>query len=561
MKTKALVLFGIVLGYLLTAGPLLRAEDSVATLVGNLKSTDDLVRLRAIDALGARRQKAAEAVAPLMELLKSKSAKVRAHAAWSLGEIGSPAKTVVAALTELFKDPNEAVRRQAVNAVINIQPGPQVAVPLCVKLLEDSDAGVRIRIMNAIADAGPPAVPGMIDALKNDKAAYWACLVLREMGPVAKDAVPALIDRLQDKDPAIRREAILALAAMEREATSAAGSVAAALDDEHTRVAATYALGRIGQIPADADGRIRANSKSDDKVLSTASLWALARVHPEDKELRREATEQLIARLKEKDSLVRVAAAHALVALPPAPEITMPIWEKAFQDADETTIRHALGAFVTLGAPAVPRLVNALKYEQVRGHVIYALGEIGPAAAPATPALAKLINDQDDRIAHEAVIALAKIGPGAEDAVPELVKVLAASDESGIPAAAYALGRIGPHAVAAVPALRGLLKGHDALSAQASAWALTQIRPGSAEIAAEVVPVLIQALSFALPFARRGAAEALGELGPLAQSARQALQKAATSDEDPSVREAAANALKPISGTGLNSKSGVRHRQ
>jgi HEAT repeat protein len=561
MKTQTLVLFGIVLGYLLIAGPLLRAEDSVATLVGNLKSTDESVRLRAIDELGARKQKAAEAVSPLTGLLKSKSANVRAHAAWSLGEIGTPAKAAVAALTELFKDPDQAVRRQAVNAVINIWPGPQIAVPLYVKLLEHSDPGVRIRIMNAIADAGPPAVPGLIDALKNERAAYWACLVLREMGPVAKDAVPALIDKLRDKNPAIRREAILALAAMEREATSAVGPVAAALDDEHTRAAATYALGRIGQIPADAEGRIRANAKSDDKVLSTASLWALARMHPEDKELRREVTEQLIARLKDKDSLVRVAAAHALTALPPAPEITGPIWEKAIQDADETTIRHALGAFVTLGAPAVPRLVNALKHEKVRGHVIYALGEIGPAAAPATPSLTKLVNDDDDRIAHEAVIALAKIGPGAKEAVPELVKVLAASDESAIPAAAYALGSIGPDAAAAIPALRGLLKGNDVLSAQASAWALTQIQPGSAEIAAEVVPVLIQVLSSALPFARRGAAEALGELGPLAQSARAALQKAATSDEDLSVRVAAANALKPISGTGVSSKSGVRRRR
>ena len=65
--------------------------------------------------------------------------------------------------------------------------------------------------------------------------------------------------------------------------------IAATLGDEHARAAATYALGRIGHIPADAEAAIRTNSKSDDKVLSTTSLWALARVHPEDKSLRREA--------------------------------------------------------------------------------------------------------------------------------------------------------------------------------------------------------------------------------------------------------------------------------
>ena len=167
--------------------------------------------------MGAHGEKAAEAVGPLTELLKDNSAKVRAHAACALGEIGAPAKPAVPALAELLKDPDETVRRQAVKAVMHIHPGPQVTIPLCVKLLEDSDPGVRVRVLNAVAEAGPKAVPGLIAALKNDKAAYWACLVLREIGPAAKDAVPALAEKLKDPRPEIRREAILALAAsMER---------------------------------------------------------------------------------------------------------------------------------------------------------------------------------------------------------------------------------------------------------------------------------------------------------------------------------------------------------
>ena len=61
--------------------------------------------------------------------------------------------------------------------------------------------------------------------------------------------------------------------------------------------------------------------------------------------------------------------------------------------------------------PAVPRLIDALKYEKLRGQVIYILGQIGPAAAPATPALVKLIADKDEDVAYEAMMALAKIGP------------------------------------------------------------------------------------------------------------------------------------------------------
>jgi HEAT repeat protein len=401
-----------------------------------------------------------------------------------------------------------------------------------------------MRVLNAIADAGPQAVPGLIEALKHDQAAYWACLVLREIGPAAKDAVPALTEKLKDPRPEIRREAILALGAMEEAAGSAVPQIAAALNDEQTRQAATYALGRIGQIPADVEATVRANANSDDKVLSTTSLWAVTRVHPEDKRIRRAATKRLIERLKDKDEMVRAAAAHALTALPPAPEITGPIWEKALQDADETTVRNALSALATLGPPAVPKLIDALKYEKLRINVVYVLGQIGPAAAPATPALAKLIADKDERVAQEAVISLAKIGPAAKEAVPTLVQALQQPKSPNVYAIVYALGSIGPDAASAEPALSDLLKGSDRKLALVSAWALVQIRP-AAEVSEKVVPVLTAGLSEDMPLARRGAAEALGRLGSLAKEAIPALQKA-TNDKDATVRDAAAKAIQAI---------------
>ena len=179
-------------------------------------------------------------------------------------------------------------------------------------------------------------------------------------------------------------------------------------------------------------------------MLSTTSLWALARVHPEDTSLRREATEQLLERLKDRDPLVRVAAARALAALPPAPEITAPLWEKALQGADEKTVLHALDALAALGPPAVPRLVDALQHEKLRGQVVYVLGKIGPAAAPATPALAKLIADKDDHVAQEAILALANIGPGAKEAVPALAAALEQGGEAECPRYRLCLGEDWP---------------------------------------------------------------------------------------------------------------------
>ncbi len=564
MNMRKSVLFGVICGFLAMGGLAAQAgEDSAATLIGKLKSTDKAVQLQAIDELGELGDKAAEAVAPLVELLKDESAKARAHAACALGKIGSPAKPAVPALAELLKDPDETVRRQVVRAVMHIRPGPQVAIPLCVKLLEDSDPGIRVRVLSALADAGSQAVPGLIEALKNDQAAYWACLVLRDMGPVAKDAVPAITERISDSRPEVRREAILALAAMGDAAAPAVGQIAAALSDQLTAAAATYALGRIGQIPADAEAIIRANVNGDDKMLSVNSLWAVARVHPEDKQIRRAATARLIERLKDEDPLVRVAAAHALAALPPAPEITGPIWEKALQDADETTVRNALDALAALGPAAVPRLVDALKHEKFRGHVVYILGQIGPPTAPATPALTKLIAGKDERIALEAAIALAKIGPGAKDAVPALIEALGQANNPNQHAIAYALGKIGPDAAGAAPALSDLLKSPDRKLALVSAWALVQIRP-AAEVAEKTLPVLIAGLDEDLPLARRGAVEAMGRFGAslaaagdssAVQKILPALRKSAV-DKDPDVRAAVEEAVKSIRKSLENVRSG-----
>jgi HEAT repeat protein len=529
----------------LVAATVQAAEPSVADLIKASKSGDEPARIKAIEQLGAKRQAAAEAVEPLTQILGDKSAMIRAHAAHALGRIGEPAKSAVAPLSELVKDGNATVRQQTVKAILAIHPGPKIMLPLFIKLMEDSDSGVQMRILNAVSDAGAAAVPGVIAALDNPKTAYWACIVLRGMGPVGKDAVPALAKTLTDPQPDIRREAALALGAMGEAAASAAPQLGAVLEDEHAQTAATFALGQIGQIPAGAEAKIKANTKSKDDFLSTVSYWTLARVHPENKELRREATERLVARIMDKDPFVRVAAARGLAALPPAPEITLPILEKALKDADETTAHYALDALATLGPAAVPRLLDALKHKQLRGQVIYVLGQIGPKAAPATEALAKLLRDDDSRVAIESAIALGKIGPEAKSAVPALVAALQQKECSNAHAIIFALGRIGPSASAAEPKLLELTKSPDHTLAIPSAWAITQLHPGSAEIVAKVSPVIVAGLADPLAESREAAAEALGSLGPLAKGSIPALEKA-TKDEQKSVREAATEALQAI---------------
>src|SRR5262245_10691656 len=545
LSFRSLLVLTIVLCCVRAPEPLAAADAKVDELVQAAKSGAEASRIKALDQLAAMGEKATEAVPAVTQLLSDQSANVRAHAAHTLGGIGSAAKPSASALTNLVKDSDEIVRRQAVQALASIRPGADVMVPLVTRLIEDSDPAVKVRILQAVSEAGPAAIPSLKKALTDEKAAYWACLILREMGPEAEDAIPELTARLRNARPEVRREAALALGAMRDAASSAAGEIAPLVSDEHAAEAATLALGQIGKIPAAAEEKIRANAKSDKKLLSTVSLWTLARVHPEDKALAREAAEQLVARLGDKDPFVRVSAARGLSALKLAPEILVPIMEKALANADETTAHHALDAVAALGPASVPRLVEYLKHPKLRAQVAYALGQIGPPAAPATGDLAKLLSSNDTKTVTEAAVALAKIGPAAVASVPALTAALKQSECPNPHAIAFALGKMGPAAAAAKPDLMNQLGSKDQSVAVVAAWALTRVDPQSSDTANKVVPVLIAGHGDPRAESRQMAAETLGGLKSAAKAAIPALEKA-SSDENRAVRDAATEALRAI---------------
>lgn len=495
-------------------------------------------------ALGA----AETSVNELLEALNSPDTKTQVKAIDELGAQGSRAVQTVGPLSELLKADDAVVRRHVVKALVAIHPGPKIMIPIFIKLMKDPDPGVQTRVLSAITEAGEAAVPGLIEALNNDEAAYWVCVVLRQIGPAAKAAAPALTEKLKDSRPDIRIQAILALGAMGDAALPAVPQIGEAVKDERTCAAATFALGRLKKIPADAENALWANAKGNNPFLSTVSIWALTNQHPEDPALRRAATQHLMRRLKDKDALVRVAAARALAALPPDPEITLPIFKEEMKDADPTTLKHALDALAMLGEAAVPSLVNILeKHKELRVEAAYTLGQMGPKAAAAVDALAKLVDDENLQIATEAIIALGKIGPDAKAAVPTLCAALMKEGEKNSHAIVFALGDIGPAASAAEPLLLEAMQAGDKSLAAIAARSYVEIQPPASrdQAAAKAVPVLATCLSDPLPETRKAAAESLAALGPLAKEARPALEKT-SEDKVKGVRDAAANALKAI---------------
>lgn len=487
----------------------------------------------------------AKTVPQLIEALKAPAAADRARAARALAKLGSAAKPAAESLTAMLKDEDATVRRQAVRAIVAIHPGPEVMIPLFVKAMEGADSGVQIRMLDAVTDAGAAAVPGLIKALDNEKAAYWACIVLRNLGPVAKDAVPALTRQLSSKQLEIPREAALALGAIGADAASALPQLANALDNPQACEAATFAIGQIGKMPEGAAEKIRAQANGKDPMLGTISYWTLARTNPQDKTAVEAAAKRLVAALDSEHEFVRQIASRGLASLPPMPSVTLPLIESVNAKGDEKRCALTLATLAAIGPSAVPQLIDLLKYKSLQADVAIILGHQGEKASAAVEPLAKLLAADDKRVAVESALALANIGPEAKSAVSALAAELAKKDRPNLHAVIFALGRIGPGATAAEDNLHHLAASKDHSVAAIAAWAVTRLHPTSEKIAAKAIPIIEAALRDPLPETRRAAVESLGSIGPMAKAALPALEKS-SHDSSAAVRTAAAKAIQAI---------------
>jgi HEAT repeat protein len=153
--------------------------------------------------------------------------------------------------------------------------------------------------------------------------------------------------------------------------------------------------------------------------------------------------------------------------------------------------------------PAVEKLLAAIQDPGSRWMAVVALGELGPAARDAVPALAEALEDRELSVRWDAAKALGKIGAAAARAVPALTAVLHEQDDAIVrQRAVVALGEIGPAARAAVPALIGVLKESAQHLDEHAGEALVRI--GSA-----AVPALIEATKDGDPRVRGMAASSL----------------------------------------------------
>lgn len=493
---------------------------------------------------------AADADIPgLLNQLSSDDAAERVSAAQALGESGEKAPPIALALVKATGDENSAVRRAAIEALRALKPDPELTIPAMVKVLQEAPADVAISIVGVMAEAGESAVPRIGVALEHPAARYWAALVVQDIGPEAEGAVFDILKVLPDTtEEEVRRELILALGAVGPGAKEAVPALAELLDDKDPAVvlAAAYSLGQIGPASEPAAKQLAQNLKSDDEFLAVVSGWSLSLIYPTSKKVEEHVVPVLLKGLTHPDSPgVRAAAAQAIIQLQPDHEVLLPEVLKAVEGSEPEVIMESVAALAAAGHDAVPGLIGMLKYENLRPLVAQVLGQMGEDANSAVPTMVEVLPSSDGPAKRELLMALGKMGEAAAPAVPAIAEAAKSEDGPVRFAAVYALYKIGPAARDAKGAVKAGLDSEDPLFKTLCAATLVRIDPSGEEIQAVAVPLLIEALKHENAMVKIHAADTLALLKDQAKSALPALEEMAA-DPDPTIAATAQAAIKEI---------------
>ncbi len=495
------------------------AQDAVDSLVESLRSENPALCYECLVALGQIGPLAHDSADSLTVFLTSDSELLQSAALESLRRIGTASADAENQIRRLCRSENTSLAISAIRCLLMLAGSEdetvRSSVSRLVTALGDLRADVRNEASVTLVEVGPAVVPAVAAALSGSppRVQRKACEILGEIGSAAASTVPALMTRLNHDDELVVRAAAAALGKIHAEPGTVLPALNALLRGRSAavRIIAVRAIGDYGP-EAGTSVPLLLNLLSDDSTMLRASaVDALGRTGD--------------ARVEVIDALVR-----------------------ALSDGHGTVTVNAADALSRIGAPAVPALVLKLADKDYRKLVVEILGEIGPGAGSAVPALVELLSRVRDDLdlRREVFIALASMGPSAAAAKPAMMKILEDSAAGDAPAgAAYVLARIGEKQ--ALPVLRKLLSVSDNERIQRSAaWAIVTLDPKNTENVKLVMPHLLRATSSDMPLVRKEAMTAFATLGPAATEALPSLLEHASGDPDTAVKAQCLQSLAEI---------------
>ena len=437
--------------------------------------------------------------------------------------------------------------------------------------------GAAVDELAAAAATDPEIVPGLVAAV-DDKANRGAGAVfpnqvnsvregavaaLLKSGPAgerafAEQALPKLIVGLGDPDPAVREHTAVALARSGRRAGPSVPALWSLAEDESVNVRGAAYRALVAAEPSSTLPAAALLAHPDPAVRGHAAEM-LRRFQP----LPDAAVPLLADALGGDDPFVRGAAAMALIpfgpkagpAVPALVDVVRTIRLADLQKPEPIELAP-VNALAAVGEPAVGPTAKLLKDKEplVRYLAAYTLGEIGPPAEPALPELTKLLRDTSGQVALEAARAVAVIGDDSEPTT-ELMKFALEHQEPAT--RLYALQtivRMGKSGRGLAPLALPLI---DDPTPDVRRAALTYVGTLDPATAKPVVGKVADMLKADDESTRLEAARVLGDLGPAAGQAAEALGRTAANDSAPPVRTAALDALADLGKAGKGAVPGL----
>jgi HEAT repeat protein len=341
------------------------------------------------------------------------------------------------------------VRAAAAGALGNIGAAAEAAIPELIRLFTDEEPTrfqrpVWLIAATATGELGQAAVPKLIAALDDPAfAVQRAALVgLARADSASVPALPRIIELLSSANRELQHNAIYALGAIGTEA--ALQPLIGKLSDQdfNTQCHACRALGEMGADAASAGPHLIELSKAGVASARRNAVAALGQIGPS---IGDEGITRLAEALQDPHQAVREEAAHALGKLGAEAAAAAPALVAALDDptfAPRVEASWALWRTSGEAETSVAVLIAQLEDFNDADTAAWVLGEIGPQAKPAIPALVELLASDDEGERLHAVQALGKIGQGSPDVEAALEKCLQDEAESVRTAADQALQAI-----------------------------------------------------------------------------------------------------------------------
>ena len=298
--------------------------------------------------------------------------------------------------------------------------------------LGSNDTAERKAAADSLAASGKAAVPQLAEALESDNAPTRAAAAyaLNEIGADAAEATPTLLEVIKDDDELVRALALSTLTQVGLDNDILLNVLVAAVQNESglVRDIAAESLVNIGGDAVPALGRVLKNDAADD-FAKRAAATLIGDINQAD-EIGNDAVQSIIPILTETlddgDSSVRIAAAKALGDFGPLADVAIPALSRSLRGDDDNMTQTVINSLLKIGDQATPTLKEQLNSDDTitRLYAADAVWRITEDSSEILPTLVAVLSDGDVEDRELAALGLTYLGRQALPAVPAIQKLV-----------------------------------------------------------------------------------------------------------------------------------------